>query len=80
VVNIGSGTGVPARTLVKELIAVTGYAGPVREDSAGSARSGDLDWQQADIARAGLDLDWRPRYDLAASLADLWEANRAPAL
>jgi NDP-hexose 4-ketoreductase len=80
VLNIGSGTGVPARTLVKELIAVTGYAGPVHEDSAGSARSGDLDWQQADIALARLDLDWRPRHDLAGSLADLWEASRAQAL
>ena len=35
VLNIGSGTAMPARTLVKELIAVTGYAGPVHEDSAG---------------------------------------------
>jgi NDP-hexose 4-ketoreductase len=80
VLNIGSGTGVPARTLVKELIAVTGYDGPVHEDSAGSARSGDLDWQQADIGLARLDLDWQPRRDLAASLADLWEATGAPAL
>jgi NDP-hexose 4-ketoreductase len=80
VLNIGSGAGVPARTLVKELIAVTGYAGPVHEDSAGSARSGDLDWQQADIGLARADLGWQPRRDLAASLADLWEATRAPAL
>ena len=79
VLNIGSGTGVPARALVKELIAVTGYAGPVHEDSAGSARSGDLDWQQADIGLARLDLDWRPRHDLASSLDDLWEASRAQA-
>jgi NDP-hexose 4-ketoreductase len=80
VLNIGSGAGVPARTLVKELIGVTGYAGPVHEDSAGSARSGDLDWQQADIGLARLDLDWQPRRDLAASLADLWEATGASAL
>jgi NDP-hexose 4-ketoreductase len=79
VLNIGSGTGVPARTLVKELVAVTGYAGPVHEDSAGSARSGDLDWQQADIGLARRDLGWQPRHALVASLADLWEAARAQA-
>ncbi|HTS98361.1 MAG TPA: NAD-dependent epimerase/dehydratase family protein [Streptosporangiaceae bacterium] len=76
VINVGSGTAVPVRSLVKELITVTGYGGPVHEDSSGSARSGDLDWQQADITRAGQDLGWRPRHDLAASLADLWEASR----
>jgi NDP-hexose 4-ketoreductase len=75
VINIGSGTGVPARTMVKELIAVAGYGGPVHEDSAGSARSGDMDWQQADIARAREDLGWRPRHDLASSVADLWEGS-----
>jgi NDP-hexose 4-ketoreductase len=80
VLNIGSGAGVSARTLVKELIAVTGYTGPVHEDSAGSARSGDLDWQQADIGLARQELGWEPRRDLAASLDDLWEATGAPAL
>jgi nucleoside-diphosphate-sugar epimerase len=47
----------------------------VHEDAAGSARSGDLLWQQADIARARHDLGWQPRHDLAASLADLWEES-----
>ncbi|HTW01201.1 MAG TPA: NAD-dependent epimerase/dehydratase family protein [Streptosporangiaceae bacterium] len=75
VINVGSGTGVPARALVKELVAVAGYDGPVHEDSAGSARSGDLDWQQADISRARADLGWQPRHDLAASVADLWEGS-----
>ncbi len=79
VLNIGSGAGVPTRTLVKELVAITGYAGPVHEDSAGSARSGDLDWQEADIGLARLDLGWRPHRGLAASLDDLWEAIGAPA-
>ena len=79
VLNVGSGAGVSARTLVKELVAVTGYSGPVHEDSAGSARSGDLDWQQADIGLARQDLGWQPRRDLSASLDDLWEATGAPA-
>jgi NDP-hexose 4-ketoreductase len=80
VLNIGSGTGVPARTLVKELVDITGYAGPVHEDLTGSARSGDLDWQQADIGLARLDLSWQPRHDRSASLADLWEATCDQAL
>ncbi len=80
VLNIGSGIGVSARALVKELVSVTGYAGPVHEDSAGSARSGDLDWQQADIGLARQDLGWQPRHDLSASLADLWEAGCDQAL
>jgi NDP-hexose 4-ketoreductase len=76
VINIGSGVGAPVRTLVKELVAISGYVGTVHEDAPGSDRSPDKSWQQADIARAGLDLGWRPRHDLAASLADLWEASR----
>ena len=76
VINVGSGTGVLTRTLVKELIGISGYSGPVHEDAPGSARSGDLLWQQADIARARQDLGWQPRHDLAASLADLWEASK----
>jgi len=79
VINVGSGTGVPARTLVKELIAVAGYDGPVHEDSAGSSRSGTMDWQQADISRAHEDLGWRPGHDLTSSVADLWEASGEPA-
>lgn len=79
VINIGSGTGQPARALVKELAAVSGYAGPVRENSDGSPRSAALSWQQADISRAGRLLGWRPRRDLTTSMADLWEDCRDPA-
>jgi nucleoside-diphosphate-sugar epimerase len=75
VLNIGSGAGVPARALVKELLAITGYPGTVHEDAPGSARSADMPWQQADIACARRDLSWRPCHDLASSLADLWEAG-----
>jgi NDP-hexose 4-ketoreductase len=76
VLNIGSGLGVPASTLVKELVTISGYEGIVHEDAEGSARSPEKSWQQADISRAGLDLGWRPCRDLAASLADLWESGR----
>jgi len=76
VLNIGSGIGVPVATLVKELVAISGYEGTVHSGAEGSARSLGKSWQQADITRARLDLDWRPRHDLAASLTDLWEATR----
>jgi nucleoside-diphosphate-sugar epimerase len=39
VINIGSGAGVPVRTLVKDLVAISGYDGPVHEDADGSPRS-----------------------------------------
>jgi nucleoside-diphosphate-sugar epimerase len=80
VLNIGSGVGVPARTLVKELLAISGCSVAVHEDAPGSARSAGLPWQQARITRALQDLDWRPCRDLATSLSDLWEASRGPAV
>jgi len=33
VINVGSGTGVPVRTLVRELVAISGYDGPVIEST-----------------------------------------------
>jgi NDP-hexose 4-ketoreductase len=78
VLNIGSGAGVPARTLVKDLLAISGCAATVHEDAPGSARSAGLAWQQACITLALQDLDWRPCRDLTTSLSDLWEASRGP--
>ncbi len=75
VLNIGGGRGVPVRAMVKELIAASGCAATVHEDEPGPPRSADIPWQQADISRAGCDLGWRPRRDLATSLADLWAAS-----
>lgn len=72
IVNVGSGAGVQARTLVRQLLAVTRRDVTVQEDAPGSARSAGLQWQQADIVRADEDLGWRPRRDLAESLRDLW--------
>jgi NDP-hexose 4-ketoreductase len=72
VLNIGSGRAVPVRVIVNGLLAASGYTGTVREDEPGPARSADIPWQQADITRASQDLGWRPRYDLSASLAELW--------
>jgi UDP-glucose 4-epimerase len=75
VLNVGSGQGVPVRTVVRELLAASGCTAAVHEDAPGPARSADIPWQQADITRAARDLSWRPRRDLATSLADLWEAT-----
>jgi nucleoside-diphosphate-sugar epimerase len=76
VLNVGSGVGTPARTLVKQLVSVSGYAGEVQEDLPGSTRSPGVLWQQADITAATRDLAWRPRRDLATSLTDWWEEIR----
>jgi nucleoside-diphosphate-sugar epimerase len=72
IVNIGSGTAVAARVLVRQLLSVAGLDVAVHEDAPGSARSAGLGWQQADISRAAADLGWRPRRDLADSVRDLW--------
>jgi NDP-hexose 4-ketoreductase len=75
VINVGSGHGVVSRTLVTELLAISGYDAAIIEDAQGSARSAALPWMQADITRARQDLRWRPSRDLKASVADLWEAS-----
>jgi len=74
VLNVGSGRGVPVRAMVAALVAASGCPAAVREDAPGQPRSPDIPWQQADISRAGGDLGWQPRRDLATSLADLWAA------
>jgi nucleoside-diphosphate-sugar epimerase len=74
-VNIGSGVARPARALVRQLAETAGLDVTVDEDAAGSARSGWLDWQQADIARASADIGWRPRRGLAESARALWEGG-----
>lgn len=75
VLNIGSGRGVPARALVKELLEVSGAGCAVYEDAPGSARSADVPWQEADITLATRVLSWRPRRELADAAADLWRAS-----
>jgi NDP-hexose 4-ketoreductase len=79
VVNVGSGTAVTARALVREMTLVSGYDGEVRENSGGSPRSAVPSWQQADIGLARAMLGWRPHRDLPTSVADLWEECCDPA-
>jgi NDP-hexose 4-ketoreductase len=75
VLNVGSGVAVPVRAMVGELVAASGCPAAVHEDASRQPRSPDIPWQQADISRASGDLGWRPRRDLATSLADLWAAG-----
>lgn len=75
VLNIGSGRPVLVRSMVRDLLAVSGCSCPVAEDGQASSRSASWSWQQADIGRATRDLDWLPRRDLGTSLADMWEAS-----
>jgi nucleoside-diphosphate-sugar epimerase len=79
VINVASGQGRPARTLARELAAISGYDGPVHENTDGSPRSAVPSWQQADIGLARRVLGWQPRRDLGESLADLWEECCDPA-
>jgi nucleoside-diphosphate-sugar epimerase len=72
VLNIGSGRGVPVRTMVEQLLAISGCTSTVHEDTQRLARSADIPWQQADISCAEADLAWTPRRDLVTSLTDLW--------
>ena len=72
VVNVGSGTAVPARELVSTLVDVSGARVRIEEGDGGSARSADVPWQQADITAATAAWDWRPRTPLAVSLEGLW--------
>ena len=72
VVNVGSGTAVPARELVRTLVGVSGARVRIEEGDGGSARSADVPWQQADITAATAAWDWRPRTPLAVSLEGLW--------
>ena len=75
VLNVGSGHALPARALVDQLLAISGWKGAVLEDAAGSPRGPDVAWQEADITSAVEDLGWKPSRDLAASLTDLWKAS-----
>lgn len=75
VFNIARGQGVAARELVAELLTVSGSRCAVEETEPESNRSAGVSWQQAVITRAHRELGWRPRHDLAASVADLWEAT-----
>lgn len=76
VYNVGSGRAVPTREVVRLIACATGFEAPVREDRTPPARSGGVNWQQADISRAMRELGWQPRYTLADSVAELCRSLR----
>jgi nucleoside-diphosphate-sugar epimerase len=67
-VNLGCGTALSVRSVVDQLIAVSGRAAVILESGAGTAMGGPVDWQQVDIRRAADTLEWVPRIDLIDSL------------
>ncbi|MFV0524734.1 MAG: NAD-dependent epimerase/dehydratase family protein [Acidimicrobiales bacterium] len=67
VANVGSGRSVALGEILRRVAVATGRRVPT---VAVPAAPGDPDRTAADISRAGRDLGWRPRVDLAAGLDD----------
>ena len=71
VINVGRGEAVSARSLVTALARICRYGGLIHETQGGSARSGAVPWQQADITRLR-GLGWTPAYSLQDALRAVW--------
>jgi NDP-hexose 4-ketoreductase len=69
--NIARGEAVSVRHAVELLVKIARPDAVVVEQGEGSARSLEVDWQQADIRAAGR-LGWMPRRTLEMAIADLW--------
>jgi nucleoside-diphosphate-sugar epimerase len=79
VLNVGSGRATSLREVVNELVRISGTERQVVESvSAGSERSGAVNWQQSHIGAIDRALGWVPATGLATSLRDLW--REAPCL
>lgn len=74
-VNVGRGEAMQVRELVRHLVAIAGFGGDVREDSAPSARSAAVPWQVADTTLARAVLGWEARRPLDEALTELWRAT-----
>jgi nucleoside-diphosphate-sugar epimerase len=75
VLNVGSGTPTPVRTMVDALLAMAGFTGGLRMDGGGASRATSVPWQQCDISAIEAAMAWRPTRDLDTSLRDLWESS-----
>lgn len=76
ILNLASGVGTRIRSIVDELVDISGFGGTVFESAAGSSRSAAVAWQQADITAISTSLGWKPRVELLDSLVDLWRSTR----
>ncbi len=74
--NVGSGRATRSRSLVELLAQVADFGGAVLERDAGSPRSNEVMWQQADLTRIHA-MGWTPRFALRESLESLWSAVSA---
>jgi NDP-hexose 4-ketoreductase len=72
VYNVGSGKATSSRELAERLVDIAGFRGSIHEEAPSSDRSAALPWQQANIDRAAVELDWSPQHDLTDSLIELW--------
>ncbi|WP_030342498.1 NAD-dependent epimerase/dehydratase family protein [Streptomyces sp. NRRL S-1022] len=72
--NIGSGTAVSVRFLVRELLRAAGLPADAVRETGGTVHSHGGDWTRADITRAGSALDWRPRFTVDESMTALWDS------
>jgi NDP-hexose 4-ketoreductase len=72
--NVGSGLAVRSRAMVAQLAMVAGFTGQIVERDAGSPRSSDVNWQQADLTRSRAALAWSPQLPLRDSLEALWQS------
>jgi NDP-hexose 4-ketoreductase len=75
VVNVGRGEAMQVRELVQRLVAIAGFGGEVREDSAPSARSAAVPWQVADTTLARAVLGWEAGRPVDEALGELWRAT-----
>jgi nucleoside-diphosphate-sugar epimerase len=74
VLNVASGRATPVRILVRDLVRLSGFTGPVFAIGNGSVRSADVPWQQADVSVIARELGWKPAIDLTDSLREMWQA------
>ncbi|MYW01596.1 NAD(P)-dependent oxidoreductase [Streptomyces sp. SID3343] len=74
VFNVGGGSGVAARDMVRMLVTASGVPAEVVEESSTDAAPGEQ-WQCLDIGKADELLKWRPTRSLDRSMAALWASH-----